>query len=145
MPSLRELVADKGVGWLSVNIGRKMRGRVHWSSKWPRPLPLSQGRVMKSETFDWKSGKVIHWDLEEIDAERPLDVQCDHLKEDLAQISYRGGIVLDIGWSPSFDPKGRFTITVVKDSDWECPVFRANGRDLPSLKQQISRAIVALA
>lgn len=100
---------------------------------------------MRKESFDWKSGKVIHWDLEEIDAERPLDVQSDHLKEDLAQISYSGGIVLDIGWYPSFDPKGEFTVTVVKDSDWESPVFRANARDLPLLRQQISRALLAFA
>jgi len=96
---------------------------------------------MKRETFDWKSGKVVYWDLEEIDETEALNVQTDHLKEDLAQISYSNGIVLDIGWFPSFDPKGGFTVTVVKDSDWESPIFRSRAKDLRSLKRQISRAI----
>src|SRR5262245_20214638 len=57
----------------------------------------SQGESMNPSTFDWKSGTVDFWDLNEIDEAKPLGDQIDHLKEDLAQIRFPGGIVLDLG------------------------------------------------
>lgn len=96
---------------------------------------------MNKESFDWKSGNVVFWDLDRINELIPLSEQIDDLKEDLAQIAFPGGIVLDLGWYPSFDPRGQFRVTIVQDGVWERPVFQAGAKDLRSLKHQICLAI----
>ncbi|WP_139198646.1 hypothetical protein [Pseudomonas indica] len=56
---------------------------------------------------------------------RLVDFRSDlySLKEDMLQISYEGNFLLDVGWYPSFDPDGCFQIHVVKESDWENPLY----------------------
>ncbi len=68
---------------------------------------------MKPTTFDWKTGTIVSWGLDDVDETRPLSGQSGHLKEDLAQIRFPDGIVLDLGWYPSFDPDGAFAVTIV--------------------------------
>jgi hypothetical protein len=102
-------------------------------------------QMMDAESFDWKSGRVESWDLGEIDESRPLGEQTGHLKEDLGQVSFPGGIVLDIGWSPSFDNRWVFKFAIIRDGDWEAPVFRAEAGEIPSLRHQITLAIAASA
>ncbi|AGA28945.1 hypothetical protein Sinac_4780 [Singulisphaera acidiphila DSM 18658] len=83
------------------------------------------------------------WDLNEIDEGLPLGEQIDCLKEDLAQITFPGAIVLDLGWYPSFDPRGMFKVMVVQNSDWDKPLFLANAKDVSSLREQISLSILS--
>lgn len=100
---------------------------------------------MDQAIFDWKSGEVVSWDLDWIDEANPLSEEIDHLKEDLAQITFPGGKVLDLGWYPSFDPRGEFRVLVIQDGDWESPVFQASAKDFRSLKHQIRLAISSSA
>ncbi|WP_240907365.1 hypothetical protein [Paludisphaera rhizosphaerae] len=96
---------------------------------------------MDQEMFDWKSGRIVFWDLDGINEVAPLSEQVDDLKEDLAQIAFPGGTILDLGWYPSFDPQGEFKVTVVQNGDWERPVLQVGAKDLRSLKRQILLAI----
>ena len=96
---------------------------------------------MDQASFDWKSGTIAFWDLDQIDEASPVSEQIDHLKEDLAQITYPGGIVLDLGWYPSFDLQGEFKVTVVQNDDWESPIFQAGAKDFRALKYQTLLAI----
>jgi hypothetical protein len=97
---------------------------------------------MKYTNFDWQSGTVAFWDLDEINEAQSLNAQIEHLKEDLAQISFPDLITIDLGWYPSFDPKGEFKIVVIHKGDWENPIFRSEAKDIPTLKRQISLAIL---
>ena len=104
----------------------------------------SYGDRMNRTTVDWKSGTVVYWDLDNIDEARPLCDQCEDLKEDLAQIVFPDNIVLDVGWYPSFDPNGEFIVFVVRDADWDEPLFRATAKDIPALRQTIDRGILIM-
>lgn len=48
----------------------------------------------------------------------------ESLKEDMLQVSYGRGYLLDVGWYPSFDPSGCFQICVIKEYDWENPTTK---------------------
>ena len=89
----------------------------------------------------WNSGRIVYWDLDDIDEQKPLNVQSDHLKEDLAQVEYDGGTMLDIGWYPSFEPNGKVVVSVVKNGDWEAPVCRFVAKNVHELRKQIAIAI----
>lgn len=45
-----------------------------------------------------------------------------NLKEDMLQVSY-GKILLDVGWYPAFNPKGKFHIVAIKDFNWQEPLI----------------------
>ena len=95
---------------------------------------------MKQNDIDWKSGKVIYWDLESVDPEKPTvdpekptKDQLLVLKEDLAQVNYPGNLLLDrfqvilIVSGLLFSPMAALLSARIR------PVFRAL-RALPSTK-----------
>ena len=100
---------------------------------------------MLHEEIDWNSGRVVFWDMSFLDPRRPLGDQAADLKEDLAQIQYPEGILLDIGWYPSFSSEGHFIVTVVRDSDWDEPLFAEKQGTLHELMQSLQRAIIVAA
>ncbi|PIT14849.1 hypothetical protein [Snodgrassella alvi] len=71
----------------------------------------------------------------------PLSMQLDALKEDMLQIEYPNGYILDIGWRPSFNINGCFYIYLIKDFDWEKPIYSNFTNDISSLEYQINQAI----
>jgi hypothetical protein len=88
---------------------------------------------------DWRSGRVIHWDLSFIDVARPTAEQTVYLKEDLAQVAYPDDIVIDVGWYPEFRRNGRFVVSVVRRQDWERPLMQARcvfPKRLPTLLRE---------
>ncbi|MGG1663939.1 hypothetical protein [Brevibacillus sp. NRS-1366] len=61
----------------------------------------------------------------------PLLEQLPELKEDLFQITDKDEkYTIDIGWYPSMDSDGAFKIIVVKDKQWDCPVYMRETREL---------------
>ncbi|HEY0685800.1 MAG TPA: hypothetical protein VGD45_25895 [Steroidobacter sp.] len=96
---------------------------------------------MISGNFDWKTGTVAFWDLDPIDESRPLADQTEDLKEDLAQIEYPAGIVLDVGWYPEFAATGNFVVCVVQQGDWERPLFRQDAFTTEELKASILEGV----
>lgn len=96
---------------------------------------------MESQDFHWKGGNVSHWDLGLINDVEPLSVEGGVLKEDLAQIEYPNGNILDIGWYPEFSVSGAFVISVVQNGDWEGPIFQAKCNAMAELAQTIREAI----
>lgn len=71
----------------------------------------------------------------------PLNEQRDELKEDMLQVEYPGGYLLDVGWRPSFDINGRFYICLIKDFDWDVPIYKGSAKDIDSLLFEINQAI----
>ena len=88
-------------------------------------MQQSMDAHMDMSIVDWRSGRVIHWDLSLIDVARPIAEQIDNLKEDLAQIEYPNDIVIDVGWHPEFRRNGRFVVSVIRHQDWERPLMQA--------------------
>lgn len=96
---------------------------------------------MKQSNLDWKSGTVVHWDMESIDLNTPLGDQLTELKEDLAQISFPGGLLIDVGWYPEFSKEGFFLVTVIKGEDWEEPLMKETCSSATALLSALSKAI----
>jgi hypothetical protein len=96
---------------------------------------------MISSNFDWKNGRVVFWDLDTIDESLPLADQTEHLKEDLAQIEYPAGIILDVGWYPEFAATGNFAVCVVLQGEWQRPLFQKNAFTTEDLKARIVEGI----
>ncbi|MEM6955248.1 MAG: hypothetical protein AAF645_06145 [Myxococcota bacterium] len=94
---------------------------------------------MNADDFQLGNGRVTYWDLERIDPGRPLGAQCGDLKEDLVQVLY-GDVTLDVGWYPSFAADGRFKVVVVKDCDWQRPVFARHCTSIKELVVAVAEA-----
>ena len=89
---------------------------------------------MKPSDFDLQTGVAsLHWAL--VPTEDPLDAERDSLREDLIQVVLDSGVVLDVGWYPSFSINGRFRILVVRDEDWDTPALMKECRTLRELNQ----------
>eukprot|EP01133_Synstelium_polycarpum_P000138 gene138-163_t len=67
-------------------------------------------------------GNVTHDDLS-ILQDGAMESQVHLLKEDMLQVEYAGGLILDVGWYPSFDTHGGFRINVIRNYDWDRPVI----------------------
>jgi hypothetical protein len=74
------------------------------------------------KNLDFKKGKIVYDDFD-IKEMISFEDQVFSLKEDLFQVNYQDKYIIDIGWYPEFDPKGKFTISVIKDFDWINPIF----------------------
>jgi hypothetical protein len=123
------------------------------SSRWVRieesagtihghPITLEEFQKLKRQEIDWRSGRVVFWELDLVDASRPLADQLDGLKEDLAQVEYPGGIVLDVGWYPEFSKEGEFVVTLVKNADWDRPLMQHRCATINALQRSIDIATV---
>lgn len=98
---------------------------------------------MEPNDLDWKSGRVTYWDMGTILLDIPLADQLSELKEDLAQIWYPNGLLIDIGWHPEFSEEGVFLVTLIKDKDWEAPLMREACASAPALLNALSKAVQA--
>jgi hypothetical protein len=98
---------------------------------------------MSTNEFDWGSGRVTYWDMHDLDPSVPLSQQSDRLKEDLAQIEYRDGTLIDIGWYPSFSPEGSFVVQVVRPG-WTEVLYSSRCTTFEQLLER-SREAVAFA
>ncbi|MFC6301915.1 hypothetical protein GNF76_28150 [Pseudomonas sp. CCM 7893] len=84
-------------------------------------------------SLDFLQGKVTHDDLSLL-LDSALDGQTNSLKEDMLQVEYPEGHLLDVGWYPSFDPKGSFQIKVIKDYEWDFPILALTANSIEKLK-----------
>lgn len=75
-----------------------------------------------------------------IDENKEIFEQLDNLKEDLFQAQYKDE-TLDIGWYPSFSKNGRFIISIIKDLDWENPIFKKEVREIEDLLKGIKEVL----
>ena len=63
----------------------------------------------------------------------PFSQQEDSLNEDLVQVEYENGYVIDIGWYPEMDPKGSLIIQLIHDHDWNKPVQKTKITEISEL------------
>ena len=90
----------------------------------------------------WNVGTgTVTYDAFALDPTVPLVDQLSCLDEDLLQVEFAGGYLIDLGWYPSFSPEGRFRLYVIKDYDWVMPVHQAECTSLTDLKALFTQAV----
>lgn len=60
----------------------------------------------------------------------------------MLQIEYPNGLLLDVGWFPSFNLKGCFLIQVIENFDWENPIIKRECNELEIFKQLLQETIL---
>jgi hypothetical protein len=96
---------------------------------------------VKANEIDWQSGRVVFWDMDSIDPDRPLANQLSELKEDLVQVIFPGDLLIDVGWYPEFSEEGAFLVTVVNEMDWDEPLMQERCTTMRELKTSLIKAI----
>jgi hypothetical protein len=91
--------------------------------------------------IDWRSGRVDFWDMQNIRLDVPFREQVSALQEDLAQVSYPSGRLVDVGWYPQSSPDGAFCVMVIGDGGWEAPVLSLIAQSPQQLLSAIERAV----
>ncbi len=93
--------------------------------------------------FSLKGG-VVTFDDFPIEEGQPLEGYIDDLKEDMLQVEFPEGYILDIGWRPSFEIDGKFHVVLIKGYDWNSPIYSGEAENLVELKNKINKALVVL-
>lgn len=75
-----------------------------------------------------------------LDFNLELSKQLDLLKEDLIHIEYTNGYILDVGYYPEFNPKGKFKIVVSKGIYYN-QIVRYTTKDINILIEKIKIAV----
>ena len=65
-------------------------------------------------------------------------------KEDILQIAYGSRYILDVGWYPGSNPKGKFVVQAITDYDWVNPVSKKKCRTLKGLKKAIEETAMLI-
>lgn len=92
------------------------------------------------ENMNFEPGKVVYNDFD-VNPKVQLESQVDSLKEDLFQVNYSDQYIIDVGWYPEFDEDGSFRICIIKDFNWEAPLFEKRCRDISTLNQLMCECI----
>ncbi|MGS2871674.1 hypothetical protein [Enterobacter huaxiensis] len=93
--------------------------------------------------FSVKKGEIVFNEFS-LKKDIPLGKQLDELKEDMLQVEFPDGYILDVGWRPSFDENGKFYIYLIKDFNWEEPVYSGSAEDIELLELKVKQAIKKL-
>lgn len=87
-----------------------------------------------------QGGKITYNEFN-IDFNVPYSEQVEELSEDLIQIEYENGYLIDLGWYPEYNTQGEFIVQVIKNYDWENPVYMEQSRDEKQLEKVLLKAI----
>ncbi|MFA6066011.1 MAG: hypothetical protein WC707_02400 [Candidatus Babeliaceae bacterium] len=89
--------------------------------------------------IDLKKYKVTYDDFY-IDPIRSFEQQKWSFKEDILQLEF-DDYTIDVGWYPEFNPNGYFKIRVIKDYDWDNPLYNKKTHSLKTMKKYLQEAI----
>lgn len=70
-----------------------------------------------------------------------LKAQEDNLKEDLLQIAFSEALIIDLGWRPELDCTGQFYVSIIKNNDWNSPLFIKSASDTQLLLNIFKEAV----
>lgn len=92
------------------------------------------------DQIDFKSGSVTYSEIH-LDFEQSLEEQEDELQEDMLQVHYPMGYILDVGWCGEAPADGFFRVVVIKNKDRWSPVFDEKVRNIYQLIEVIKKCI----
>ena len=73
-----------------------------------------------------------------LNPKKPLYMQINELKEDLIQIEYETGYILDVGWYPEFKFQGCFKICISKSCE---KIYEKKTRNVKKLQLLVKEAV----
>ncbi|MBD8164582.1 hypothetical protein [Erwinia persicina] len=81
-------------------------------------------------------------ELSAIDFSQGIESQIMVLDEDLLQLSFKSGVIVDVGWYPAFEANGEFIINRIAHGCWDAPESKYSvGWDKNELISKIRTAI----
>ena len=81
-------------------------------------------------------------ELSTIDFSQGIESQIMVLDEDLLQLSFKSGVIVDVGWYPAFEANGEFIINRIAHGCWDAPESKYSvGWDKNELISKIRTAI----
>lgn len=72
---------------------------------------------------NFSQGEIIYNNFN-IDFDVPFEQQKDELLEDLLQIKFENDYLIDLGWYPECDITGKFILYLIKNENWQNPVYK---------------------
>ncbi|MBY0014089.1 MULTISPECIES: hypothetical protein [Paenibacillus] len=89
------------------------------------------------EGFDFEFGRITYntYKLSPTD-----QTDLEWISEDMFQVEYPNGYVLDVGWYGGFD-EGIFIIFIIKDCQWSEPLLRREYKDVNKLYEGMKECI----
>ena len=91
------------------------------------------------KTYHIENVENIYDEISTLDFHKNISEEVTRLDEDLFQLSFNDGVIIDIGWYPSFDINGEFIIQVISGGDWETPSIKiSSGWDKNDLIKKLS-------
>ncbi|MCS7464401.1 hypothetical protein N0M98_30330 [Paenibacillus doosanensis] len=95
--------------------------------------------------IDFNGGIVVVNDLD-FDPTRSYEEQIWSFKQDILQVRYPNGYILDVGWYPEFClDEGSFKIIIVQEYEWLNPIYEKQTKNLHSLYNCILEGINIIA
>lgn len=91
---------------------------------------------MKIEKMLFSKGVIKYWNFN-VDENIPFAEQEFELSEDLIQVEYENGKIIDVGWYPEFDINGHFVISMIEGQNWEKPVKKYIAKNVNELYKYI--------
>jgi len=93
--------------------------------------------------FDYELDLINIFDeLSNIDFSQDIESQIMVLDEDLLQLSFKSGVIVDVGWYPAFEVNGEFIINRIVNGCWDAPESTYSvGWDKSELISKIRKAI----
>ncbi|WP_248805110.1 hypothetical protein [Pseudomonas sp. MWU13-2100] len=89
-------------------------------------------------------GTITFDDISHLNQSVETSLIIDDLKEDLFQATFPFEQIIDIGWYPEFCKNGEFRISLIKDSDWNNPIFSEKAQNWTELNSAIFNALKKL-
>ena len=86
--------------------------------------------------IDFSPG-IITFDGFDINPNQSLEDQILSLREDMFQVNYNGKYIIDIGWKPNLNINGKFKIRIIKDYDWDNPIYFKKTKNLNTLHKHV--------
>ena len=116
--------------------------RIGLSAKNNSRPPYFKARIQEIEqiiSLDFIQSNITYDELSLLE-DSAIEDQVQILKEDMLQVEYPDGFLLDAGWFPSFDAKGRFQIKIIKNHDWDSPISTFTAHSIDTLGELFLRA-----
>ncbi len=95
---------------------------------------------MTLRNIDFKSG-IIAYDDFNINPFVEYGKQIEQLSNDLLLVKYSEEYLIDVCWLPDCNPNGRFVVRLIKNEDWEKPIFRKETRNFERLEMKLQSCI----
>lgn len=85
----------------------------------------------------------IYDELSILDFSKNKTEQVNKLDEDLFQLTFINGNIIDIGWYPAFEEDGEFIVQIICGENWDEPSYKASSKwDKNELIEKISDALI---